>query len=110
MVAPLCENNFNKAKSDLKYIEACCFGLPIACQDLETYANAPIKFKTGDEMIDRITQYTKSSAKYWTASREGRAVAAERFLELDKNIDKYKELYTLPFKDPKRVLLNAINL
>jgi len=110
LIAPLQNNTFNKAKSDLKYIEASCYGLPIACQDIDTYSNAPIRFTTGDEMIDRITQYTKNSAKYWQASFAARKVAETRFLELDQNIDKYKELYTLPFKDPKRVLLNAINL
>ena len=47
IVAPLQDNTFNRAKSDLKYIEACALGLPIVCQDLCTYENAPIKFKTG---------------------------------------------------------------
>ena len=110
MIAPLQDNNFNKAKSDLKYIEASCYGLPIACQDIDTYSNAPIRFKTGPEMIDRIVQYTKNSSKYWQASLAGRKVAETRFLELENNINKYHELYTLPFKDPKRVLLNSINL
>jgi hypothetical protein len=109
MIAPLQNNNFNKAKSDLKYIEASCFGLPIACQDMETYANAPIRFKTGDEMVDLLFKYCRNSAKYWQASYAARKVAESRFLELDQNLDKYKELYTLPFKDPNRKLLNAIN-
>ena len=54
LIAPLADNTFNKAKSDLKYIESCCYGLPIACQDLCTYQDAPYKFTTGDEMIDII--------------------------------------------------------
>jgi hypothetical protein len=37
-IAPLEDNTFNKAKSDLKYAEACCYGIPIACQDLPTYS------------------------------------------------------------------------
>jgi hypothetical protein len=109
LIAPLQDNNFNRAKSDLKYIEACCYGLPIACQDIDTYSNAPIRFKTGDEMISQIRSVLKNPTKYWTHSHNGRKIAETRFLENDNNIDKYKELYTLPYKDPNRKLINAIN-
>ena len=73
MVAPLQDNTFNKAKSDLKYIEACAFGIPIACQDLCTYENAPIKFKTGDEMIDQIDRTLKDTKRYKSLIKKGRA-------------------------------------
>jgi len=109
MVAPLCDNNFNKAKSDLKLIEAGCFGIPIACQDIETYSESPVKFKTGDEMIDQIGLMIKNPGYYKTLSKGGREMAEKRFLERDENIDKYVEMYTLPYKDEKRVLLNSIN-
>lgn len=62
MVAPLQNNNFNKSKSDLKFIEACCYGLPIACQNLCTYEEAPFKFDTGDEMIKTIEQVLEKRA------------------------------------------------
>ena len=109
MVAPLQDNNFNKSKSDLKYIEACAFGLPIACQDLCTYANAPIKFKTGDEMIDRIVETLKDVDRYKSICKKGRQYADTRWLESDENIDCYKELYMTPYGDKSRVNLKRYN-
>ena len=109
MVAPLQDNTFNKAKSDLKYIEACSYGLPVACQDLVTYKDAPIKFKTGEEMIGCIEDTLQKKGKYMNSCAKFRKVADSRWLENEDNINKYVELYTHPYGDSKRVLLNAIN-
>ena len=108
-IAPLIDNTFNKAKSDLKYIEACCYGVPIVCQDLCTYQNAPYKFTTGPELIDQIKRITKSYSSYMKASRDAYYIAQTRWLELDENIDKYRELYKYPYKDPERKLLNSLD-
>ena len=108
MVAPLMDNTFNKAKSDLKYVEACCFGLPVACQDLCTYADSPLKFTTGDEMIDCIDYAVKRQGRYMQISRDNRKEAEKRWLELDANIGKYEELYKLPYKSPERKLINSL--
>jgi hypothetical protein len=109
MVAPLQNNTFNKAKSDLKYIEACSFGLPIACQDIVTYSEAPIKFKTGEEMISCIEDTLAKKGKYMNASAKYRKVAEDRWLENESNIQKYTELYTYPYGHTKRILLNQCN-
>jgi hypothetical protein len=109
LVAPLQDNTFNKAKSDLKYIEACCYGIPVACQDLVTYKDAEIKFKTGAEMINRIEEELGRVGRYKNQAIQRRKVAEGRFLELDKNLDCYTELYTLPYRDPKRVNLARYN-
>lgn len=109
IVAPLMDNTFNRAKSDLKYIEACALGLPIACQDLCTYENAPIKFITGDDMIAQIEK-TLSDRKYYKAiCKKARQYADTRWLEDDKNIDCYTELYQYGVNDPKRVNLSRYN-
>ena len=109
IVAPLMDNTFNRAKSDLKYIEACALGLPIACQDLCTYENAPIKFITGDDMIAQIEK-TLSDRKYYKAiCKKARQYADTRWLEDDKNIDCYTELYQHGVNDPKRVNLSRYN-
>tara|TARA_Y100000310_G_C20702883_1_gene831617 strand:+ start:8416 stop:9651 length:1236 start_codon:yes stop_codon:yes gene_type:complete len=107
-IAPLQDNTFNKAKSDLKYIEACCFGIPIVCQDLCTYENAPFKFTTGDELVDQLKRITKSFSAYKKYSEAGREVAESRWLEHDSNIDKYMELYKYPYKSPERKLINSL--
>lgn len=109
LIAPLADNNFNKAKSDLKFVEGCCYGLPVICQDLCTYENAIYKFKTGDEFIDQIKKSINNGSQYMSHARQVRKIAESRFLENDENIDKYVELYTLPYKDPQRKLLNSIN-
>mgnify|MGYP003114306155 CR=1 FL=1 len=109
IVAPLQDNTFNKAKSDLKYIEACALGLPIACQDIVTYQNAPIKFKTGDEMIAQIETTLKDRKRYKSLCKKSRQVADNRWLEDDKNIDCYLELYQYNTDDPRRVNLSRYN-
>ena len=109
MVAPLQNNIFNKSKSDLKYIEASAYGLPIACQDICTYENAPIKFGTGDEMIDRIDETLKDQSKYKAICKAARQYADTRWLETDKNIDCYMEVYSTPYGDPARVNLKRYN-
>ena len=107
-IAPLANNTFNKAKSDLKHVEACCYGLPIACQDLCTYQDAPIRFTTGDEMIDQIRTTMKYKTGYMKASDAGRAVADQRWLELDHNIDQYVEMYKFPYGSSERKILNSL--
>ena len=109
LVAPLQDNTFNKAKSDLKYVEASCLGLPIACQDLVTYQNAPIRFKTGGEMIEQIDETLAKKGKYMNLCAKFRKAAEGRWLENDDNIEKYVELYKYPYGDPNRKLLNALN-
>ena len=108
MIAPLIDNTFNRAKSDLKHIEASCLGVPIACQDICTYKNAPIKFNNGDEMIDQISKTMKWVDDYMKASKAGRSTADTRWLEVDSNIDKYAELYNYSYQSPERKHLNSL--
>ena len=109
MVAPLQDNAFNKAKSDLKYIEACAYGLPAACQDLCTYEDAEIKFKTGEEMLYKIEEELRRTGHYKNSSYKRRRVAEDRFMELDRNLGCYQELFTTPYGDPKRVNMKRYN-
>lgn len=109
MVAPLIDNNFNRCKSDLKFIEGCAFGVPTICQDMCTYENAFYKFNTGDEMVDHIDSLMRDKTTYMKAVRRGRQVIDGRWLENENNMDKYKELYTLPYGHADRKLLNELN-
>ena len=104
-IAPLSDNNFNKSKSNLKYLEASALGLPIACQDLCTYKDAPIKFKTGDEMIDRIKETLSSERNFIKASVNGRNEAEKRFLETETNLYQYYDNYMYDQGDPRRKYL-----
>ncbi len=105
-IAPLNENRFNECKSDLKFLEASALGLPIACQDMCTYAIAPIRFKTGEEMLTKIRETLRTEDAFIEASREGRRLIETRWLENKENIGKYAELYTYPYGDYRRRLLS----
>lgn len=107
LVAPLQDNIFNRAKSNLKYIEACAFGIPIVCQDMCTYKDAIHKFKTGDEMLDQLATILKGSGSYMKNSQRHRKVAETLWLE--DHIGEYQELYSYGYGDPKRVKLNKLN-
>jgi len=109
MVAPLQDNNFNKSKSDLKFIEANCYGLPIACQNLVTYKDAPFRFTTGEQMMDIVDDVLSKKGRYMNICAKARRKADERWLENEDNINKYVELFNYPYGHPERKLLNAIN-
>ena len=109
MVAPLIDNVFNRSKSDLKFIEGCALGAPAICQDMCTYENAFYKFKSGDDMVDQIDALMKDKTTYMKAVRKGRQYIETRWLEAPENLGKYTELYTLPYGDPGRELLNPLN-
>ena len=109
MVAPLLDNTFNRCKSDIKLVESSAYGLPITCQDMITYKEAAFKFSTGSEMIDQITDILKDKQTYIKLCRKARLEAEKRWLENSDNLGKYIELYTLPYGDPKRKLLNNFN-
>lgn len=107
MYAPLADNTFNKAKSDLKFIEGCCMGIPTICQDIVTYSNAPYKFTTGAELIDQIKHLTSDQKTYLEASTQARKFSNNRWLE--DNIGFYEELYRFPYGHPNRKNLNRLN-
>jgi len=108
-VAPLQVNNFNRAKSDLKYIEACCYGIPVACQRMCTYKDADIQFDTGEEMIHCVDEELSRVGRYKNQAIQRYKVAENRFLEHDKNIDCYLELYNTPYNSPNRKNLSRYN-
>lgn len=109
MVAPLQDNTFNKSKSDLKWVEANCFGIPIACQDLCTYKDAEFRFKTGEEMIACVDDILSKKGRYMNLSAAARKNANARWLENDDNLKCYQELFTTPYGSPERKFLNKYN-
>lgn len=107
IVAPLMDNTFNRAKSNIKFVEACAFGIPAVCQDLCTYAEAHHKFTTGPELIDQIKKITKSRNSYNRAAKLAQNYIKNNWLENEENINRYVELYKYPFNDQRRQLLNV---
>jgi hypothetical protein len=102
MIAPLADNPYNHGKSNIKFLEASAQGLPIACQDITPYKEAPIRFKTGEEMIEKIRATLKNEESYLEASRKGKEIVDQQWLEIDSNISKFRDVYSFPFGDPRR--------
>jgi glycosyltransferase involved in cell wall biosynthesis len=105
-IAPLVDCTFNKAKSNIKFLESACCGLPGAFQDLITYKDAPHKFKTGDEMIDNIKLILKDQDFYMKQCRNARKYAETMWL--DDHLDEFKELYYTKW-DEERKALSRLN-
>lgn len=112
-LAPLNDNNFNKAKSDIKFIEACQLGIPCLCQDIETYSNAPefLRFHDSEDLevkVDQILNW-KNRSQYYKMVPELRKVGATRFLELEPNFGSFIEAFNTPYNDPRRRWLRQWN-
>ena len=109
MIAPLQDNPFNRSKSDIKFIEACLFGIPVICQDMVTYKDAPLKFKTGEQLKELIASTLKNKPKYRKMSIEMRQIGEQRILEKQENIGCIFEAYTTPYNSPERKYLKKWN-
>lgn len=107
VIAPLQDNVFNRAKSNIKYLEAATCGIPGIFQDIVTYKDAPLRFSTGSELIDQIKALTKDSNTYMKFSKKAREYADTMWL--DDHLDEFAELYHTPFGDSTRKALLTNN-
>ena len=99
-IAPLSVNDFNRAKSSIKWQEACYMGFGFAGQDLEPYADARHKFNVGAELIDILKSITKDEQSYQEEIEFNRKNADKYWL--DDKIDDIITIYKTPYGDPKR--------
>jgi len=99
-IAALAHNNFNRAKSFIKFTESCHLGIPFVGQDLEPYKDSFHKFNTGDEMIDRIKEVVKDSDTYMKECRKARKYGDKFWL--DDHLNEHVVMYTTKYGDPKR--------
>lgn len=111
MIAPLFDNNFNRSKSDIKFIEACVLGLPCMVQDIETYKDAPdfLKFTTGEDLEIKLESLLKSRDKYINNVDFYRNIGVQRFLERPENIGCHLEVLNTPYGSPERTYLKKWN-
>jgi glycosyltransferase involved in cell wall biosynthesis len=100
--AALQDNNFNRAKSNIKLIEAGALGLPCICPDMVTYKDATLKYKTGDEFIDQIKYALKDQTRYVDLCKKARAYTDNFWLEDEKNLGKHYEAYFTPYGSDER--------
>jgi hypothetical protein len=89
--ASLVDNVFNKSKSNIKMIESGGIGLPGAYQDMCTYEDADVKFKTGDDLINQLEYITSDVDRYMRLSKKSRKFVEGLWLE--DHLDEYDALY-----------------
>lgn len=106
-IAPLMDCHFNRAKSNIKFLEAAYQGLPGVYQDIVTYKDAPLRFNTGDELIDQLKKLLGDKNYYMNISKKSRAYADTMWL--DDHLDEYMELYFSKFGDESRTALKRLN-
>lgn len=99
------DNNFNRCKSNIKFLEAAAMGIPCVCPDMVTYKDAHLKYSNGDEFIDCIKEATKNQSVYADYCKKARAFAEENWLEDDKNLMKHYEAYFTPYGSSDRKYL-----
>lgn len=90
VIAPLMDCEFNRSKSNIKYLESGYLGIPGVFQDIVTYKDAPIRFKTGDEMIDQLKNLLTNRQYYVKMSKQCRQYANSMWL--DDNIGMYTKV------------------
>lgn len=113
LLAPLMDIPFNRSKSDIKYIEGACLGIPCMVQDMVTYEDAPdfLKFNNSDDLAEKVEQLLnfKNRSKYYKLIPELRKVGESRFLERPENIGAFMEALNTPFGDPSRRFMKFWN-
>lgn len=108
-IAPLANNNFNKAKSNIKWTELCALGIPCICQNLCTYEDALWKFDTGDEMIDQLKDVVGKAGHYKNLGVKLRKIANNNWLDNSENIGCYVDLFKYEYGSSERKFLNRFN-
>jgi hypothetical protein len=98
--APLVDNIFNRSKSNIKILESGALGLPGAFQDMCTYEEADFKFKTGDELIDQLSNITKDFDSYMKYSEKSRKFVESMWLE--DHINEFQAIYFTSYGSKER--------
>ena len=107
--APLENNNFNKAKSNIKLLESGALGMPCVAQNLCTYDKADLTFDSGSDLIDRLDVLFKDENSFMSYSDKARAYTETMWLENEENWMKRYEATFYKVGDPRRKYLLQTN-
>lgn len=100
--ASLQDNIFNRSKSNIKIVEAGGFGTPGAFQDMCTYEDAEIKFKSGTDLINQLEYITSDFDRYMKLSDNIHNFTSKLWLE--DHIEEYEALYFTSWGSKERNL------
>lgn len=92
-LAPLLDNPFNRAKSNLKLIEYAAVGAAVICSDLEPYQNSPAMklAHQPDLWIDAILSFSKDRSTVSSQARQMLTWVKQNHL-LENHLDQWSEL------------------
>ena len=99
-IAPLDDNDFNRAKSSIKWQESCYMGFGFAGQDIDPYAEARHRFHDGDELISMLKDMTKDDQTFQEEIEYNRLQADKYWI--DDKIDDILTLYKTPYGSKER--------
>jgi hypothetical protein len=101
-IAPLQNNNFSRAKANIKLTETGTQGIPCVAQNIECYNSNGWKylFNTAEEMFLKIDEILKTEKSYLEACKFARQYSEKYFLQ--DHLDEYTLVYTTDYGDPKR--------
>jgi hypothetical protein len=116
LLAPLQNNEFNKCKSNIKFLEFSALGIPMAGQNISTYNKyTKLVFDDGDDLdklCDRLFFRNDSEEFYRNIIIQqrniidGPSALSQTGFWLEKNFKAYLELFSLPQKTVKVDLAN----
>lgn len=105
IVAPLQDNIFNRCKSNIKLIESWAIGIPCIAQDLECYNKyTDYVFHDNDSLQNQLDRVFKTKESYEKLIRANRNIVdygdsnSPNGWWIERNIQKWIDLYTLPQK------------
>lgn len=108
-IAPLQDNIFNKAKSNIKLLESGALGLPCVAQNMCTYEMGDLLFNTGNDLIDMLEYVLKDENEYMKYSKKAREYTETMWLENEENWMKRFETTFYRIGDARRVHLLKTN-
>ena len=99
-VAPLCDNRFNEAKSNLKYLEYSMFKVPTVASPVYPYARTItdgedgilVKKNRHQEWLRQLTRLVENRAERDRLARNAFATVRDRF-HLKTNVRRWLDLY-----------------
>lgn len=101
-MAPLCDTPFNRAKSDLKYLEYSMVGVPSVLSDVRPYSDSVDDGRTGflacsaDDWFDSLDRLVADGELRAEVGMAAHGYALERSIE--KNVGPWEEAYTSVFE------------
>lgn len=99
VIAPLEYNDFNRAKSNLKLIEACAIGAAGIYSDIEPYHGTRMSAKTPQDMVDMIEEVAGNrELRVEIYNHDLHLVKDVLYWESNENVRKYIETYLRFFK------------